>query len=367
MKYSERVTDYSILISILISVVYLIFIYFIPKNSLTLKQNKLLSGVIIALYLISSIIVFKAIPQLALNVDRFSVITSFWENYFNSEYVYFAKSFHGNMPGPMPFYFILALPFYLTGELGYFSLMGLITFILIIQYSKLGEKKILSATILLVTSAFYIWETISRSNIFLNSNLVLFAILFFGNTLYLPKNIHILINGVIIGLLLSTRNVLIIPFVVLFLYAIKSKSYSLFHMIKVSVIILFTFALTFAPFVVNHLYEFKQMNPFIIQSSFLMPTWLSLSCVFISVSSIFFTKSIRDVVFFSGLYLFITIIVYLIFQIFTVGFDFAIYQSKADISYLILCLPFFIFYILSIKVEMNSYENKKVKLQPSNF
>ncbi len=351
MKYIERIAPYSILISALISAVYFLFIYFLPKNSFTDKQNKLLSGIFIAVYLILSIILFSVIPQLTLNVDRFSVITSFWDSYFKSEYVYFAKSFHGNMPGPMPFYFILALPFYLIGELGYFSLMGLITFVLIIRLSKLDSQSMFTGIILLIFSAFFMWETISRSNIFLNSNLVLFAILFFSNSINMDKNRHILINGVIVGLFLSTRNVLIIPFVVMFLYVFKTKIYNLIDIIKISGIIIFTFGLTFVPFVVNHWDDFKVMNPFIIQSSFLMPAWLSITCVIFSVSTVLFIKSFRDVIYFSGLYLFITIVVYLTYQVLTVGFDNAIYQSKADISYLILCLPFFLFYIISNKSQ----------------
>ncbi len=351
MKYSDRVTQHSFLISVFLSILYFLFIYYLPKNSLTDRQNKLLIGLIIAGYIILSIFVFRLIPQLSINVDRFSVITSFWDSYFNSEYVYFAKSFHGNMPGPMPFYFILALPFYLTGELGYFSLMGLITLVLILKYAKLDVKSILSGTILLMFSAFYVWETISRSNIFLNSNLVLFAILFFSKSLNMNKNKHILLNGIIVGLLLSTRNVLIIPFVILFLYALKCKIYSFIDTIKISVIILLSFGLTFAPFVLNHWDDFKEMNPFIIQSSFLMPTWLSITCVFLSISTVLFIKSFRDVIYFSGLYLFITIVIYLFYQTVTVGFENAIYHSKADISYLILSLPFFLFYILSNETE----------------
>jgi hypothetical protein len=352
MKYSDRVTQHSVLISVFLSIAYFLFIYYLPKNSLTERQNKLLLSLIIAGYLILSIIFFRLIPQTTLNVDRFSVITSFWDSYFNSEYVYYAKSFHGNLPGPMPFYFILALPFYLIGELGFFSIMSLITFVLIIKYSKLGVKSILSGTILLVISAFYAWETISRSNIFLNSNLVLFSILFFGNSVNMDKKKHILLNGIIVGLLLSTRNVLIIPFVVLFLYALKCKIYNFMDTIKISAIILLSFGLTFVPFVINHWDDFKEMNPFIIQSSFLMPTWLSITCVLLSISTVLFTKSILDVIYFSGLYLFITIATYLLYQIFKVGFDKAIFHSKADISYLILCLPFFLFYIISDEIEL---------------
>ncbi len=366
MKYTERLFQHSILISLVISAVYIIILYFLQINTFQNRQNILFLSLILTAYFIFSIFLFRLIPQETLNVDRFSVITSFWDSYFNWEYVYFAKSFHGNLPGPMPFYFILALPFYLIGELGYFSLMGSIIFLVVLIFSKLSVKSILSGTILLLISAFYVWETISRSNIFLNSTLVLFAIIFFGKSVNMAKNKHILLNGIIVGLLLSTRNVLFIPFVILFLYALKSKIYSIFDTIKISVVILVTFGFTFVPFVVNHLEDFKEMNPFIIQSSFLMPSWLSLACVFLSISSVLFTKSIRDVIFFSGLYLFFTIVIYLLYQIFKVGFDNAIYHSKADISYLILCLPFFLFYIITSEIKLLNLKDRKGNLQYKN-
>jgi len=46
--------------------------------------------------LIGSGFIFYKIPVESLNVDRWSVITSFWDNFFKGEYVYFAKS---NMGG----------------------------------------------------------------------------------------------------------------------------------------------------------------------------------------------------------------------------------------------------------------------------
>ncbi|MDD4991685.1 MAG: hypothetical protein PHR83_05560 [Paludibacter sp.] len=117
-------------------------------------------------------------------------------------------------------------------------------------------------------------------------------------------------------------------------------------MIKVSLIILVVFALTFTPFVVNHYQEFLKINPFIIQSSSLMPSWLSFLCVFFTISTLFFTKSYDDVFYFSGLYLLITILTYLAYHICVDGFHNAFYKSNVDISYFLLCIPFFMFYLL---------------------
>jgi len=264
------------------------------------------------------------------------------------------------MPGPMPFYFILALPFYFVHELGYFSLFGLILFVIIIKYYKIERGNLFVGVLMVVGSAFYLSETISRSNIFLNSSLVLFSVLFFSNSLNMRKKYHILLNGVIIGLFLSTRNVFVIPYIVLFLHSLKSKIYNLTDTIKIGIVVLLIFATTFIPFVINHFQSFKEMNPFIIQSSFLMPQSLSLTCVLFTLTSFFITKSFKDVLFFSGLYLFITILVYVLYQVYILGFHQAIFQSKVDLSYFILCVPFFLYYILSDKPKFDKLEDKQL-------
>lgn len=357
IKYVERITNYYIILSIIISVVYYLFYHF--RNLLNTKENfkKIFFYIVILSYIILSVFLFNLKPQSTLNVDRYSVITSFWDSFFNSEYVYDSKSHLGNMPGPMPFYFLLAFPFYLTGELGYFSLSGLIVFAFILKYSKLNINNQISGILLITCSAFYLWEVISRSNIFLNSTLILFSIIFFINSLNMKKNKHIIIHGVIIGLILSTRNVLILPFIVLFLYILKNKIYHVSDFLKISVIVLITFATTFLPFVINHFQSFLKINPFIIQSSFLMPGWLSFICIITTFISFFLVKRKDDIFFFSGFFVFITIMTYFFYQVLINGFQNTLWGSKADISYFILCIPFLLYFVL-IEVKTNEFLKK---------
>jgi len=347
IKYVERVTNYYITISLIILVSYYLIYHF--RNILDAKINfkRMLFFILIFCYIILSIFIFELIPQSTLNVDRYSVITSFWDSFLNSDYAYTAKSHQGNFPGPMPFYFLLAYPFYLTGELGYFSLFGLIIFAFLLKYSKTNINNQISGMLLITFSAFYLWETISRSNIFLNSSLVLLSILFFINSLNMKRKKHIIMYGIIFGLLLSTRNVLILPFIVLFLYLIKNKIYNLIDFLKISVIIFITFAITFLPFVINHFQSFLEINPFIIQSSFLMPSWLSFGCIIMTSISFFLIKQKDEIFFFSGIFLFLTILIYFFYQILINGFQNTIFGSKADISYFILCVPFLLYFLLN--------------------
>jgi hypothetical protein len=348
VKYLSRATSYYLPISVIIVIVY--FLIWKYQNLIDEVSGKLkkINIIILLLFVIISFVVFIKVPVETLKVDRWSVITSFWDNYFNDKYVYFAKSCDNNPPGPMPFYFILALPFYFVGELGLFSLMGIILFYYLLKKNDISLKNQTIALLLVSGSLFYLWEIVSRSNIFLNGVLVLLVILYFLKQKKIASKKMVLI-GIVTGLVLSTRNVFVIPFVILFVYSINKKIINLSQLIGIGSVSLVTFIITFIPFVWNHLEDFKVMNPFIIQSSGLMPFKYTL--IFIAIAFIvgFISKSRNDVIFFSGFVLFLSICLYFIYWFVQIGFENTFFNSGADISYFILCLPFSIFHLLEIE------------------
>lgn len=344
-KYLSRVMPYSILISFGIISLYLLLwkkrdVLFLNENFS--KKLILLSLLIFALF---SFFIFKKIPVETLNVDRWSVITSFWDSYFRGDYVYFAKSNVGNYPGPMPFYFIFALPFYLMGELGWFSVLGVVLFYFIIKRNVTDQSlKFISVSLILINVP-YLWEVTCRSNIFLNASLVLWVLIYFANQQKTSSK-NSIITGILIGLILSTRNVFVIPFIIAFIYYLKAKEITVKQILLIGTVALLSFSLTFVPFVWNHFSEFKAMNPFIIQSSFLMPFKYTLLFIVASFTAGLYCKSINDIYFYSGLVLWGTISFYFIYWIFRIGYEETFVNSYADISYFILCLPFVLFHLL---------------------
>ena len=270
IKYLCRITSYYLIISVAIVFIYLIiwryknFLKNLPINLSTLNI------ILLFAFICGSFFIFNLVSAESLNVDRWSVITSFWNCYFNNQYVYFAKSNVGNSPGPMPFYFILALPFYYLGEMGWFSVMGIILFYILLKYAKTSKLNLTIGLILISSSVFYLWEVTSRSNIFINSSLVLFVLYYYLSREKLDTK-NIFSAGLLIGLSLSTRNVLIIPFITAFVYQLKKRLVNPKQFIVLGFISISTFVVTFIPFVYNHYEDFKIMNPFIIQSSALVP------------------------------------------------------------------------------------------------
>jgi hypothetical protein len=350
IKYLSRIsTDYLFITLAIISIYTIIWRY---KKGVTafLKKWHISIYLVLIGYFILSIIIFYLVPKETLNVDRWSVISSFWENYFNDQYVYYAKSFDNNYPGPMPFYFILALPFYLIGELGLFSFFGMLLFGLLIKKFNPIINYPSICFLFLASSFFYLWEITSRSNLFVNGILIMFSIIYFFRNYKTSKRPN-LTFGIIIGLLLSTRNVYVIPYIITFVFALKFNIIDFKNVIKLGIIALITFCLTFVPFVWNHFEEFKIMNPFLIQSSALMPFKYTLIFIISAIGFGFFCKKEADIYFYSSLTLFLTILFYLGLVTFEHGLHKAIFESKADISYFILGIPFSIYHLFLNKEE----------------
>ncbi len=345
LKYSSRITEFYILLSVILCLGFYL-LYSIRFSFQKLKNIKLISLSLLFLFLATSCIGFYLVPVDSLQVDRWSVITSFWDTFFSGKYAYFAQSNVGNPPGPMPFYFILALPFYLIGELGLFSLCGIVIFYLLMGYANVPKFLKLVALLFIMISPFYLWEVISRSNIFLNSSLVLLALLYF----FKNKNFGFcktLIIGLIVGLLMSTRNVFAIPFLIAFLFALRKNIISFKKLIILGAVALLIFGVTFLPFVMGHFEEFKIMNPFLVQSTFLIPFQYTIGFIFLALIFGFVCKKSADVYFYCGLILFISILIYFLYHCFIIGFSEAYFGNVIDISYFIFSAPFFLFYVLN--------------------
>lgn len=335
-KYLERFTTWAALLSVLVSLFYIV----LYRNRTLLKFiNKKIEISFIVALIIGSLLIWKKIPVETLNVDRWSVITSFWDSYFANEYAYFAKSFAGNPPGPMPFYFILALPFYLVGELGFLSIIGVLFFYWLMWYKKVNSISRTLIVILILSSFFNLWEVICRSNIFFNASLVLGSLIYILNQkIFTLKTL--VISGIFIGLLISTRNVFVISYIICFLYLWRIKAIQFKQLTVLGFISLLIFALTFIPVVYGYFDDFKQMNPFIVQSTFLIPFEYTVLFVLMAIGTSFLCKDRNDVYFYNAVVLFVSILIYLIYYICLQGFNQAFTNSAVDISYFIFCIPF---------------------------
>lgn len=209
--------------------------------------------------------------------------------------------------------------------------------------------------LLLSLSPFYIWELLGRSNIFVNAVLVLASLIyFFKKELDLKR---LIITGIMVGLLMSSRNVFVIPYSIAFLFALRSRWIRFKQFAALGLIAIVVFCFTFSPFLVGHFHSFMEMNPFLVQSTFLIPFEYTLGFVSMAMMFGFLCKTKTDVYFYSGICLFISILIYFLYHIIQVGFYKTYFESIGDVSYFILSIPFLLYYMIVMKMEQSDFPN----------
>lgn len=348
-KYAARITSHFLVIALIsCSTLYIIWL---KKTVIAKKMNFFDKKIYLIFYFFLALSLLYTIPKETIKVDRWSVITSFWDNFFQNQYVYYARSFDGNNPGPMPFYFIMSLPFYFLNELGLFSLVGACLLPLLFKKNNVDHHFSLYFVIC-VFSPFYMHEVVCRSNIFSNALIIVLVIFYFFKN-YNGSVKSNIIFGIAIGCTLSTRNIFVIPYIILFIYAIKSKFINLKSAISIALIAICIFAITFIPFAWNHISDFLKINPFIIQSDYLLPLKYSLWFVFFSFAFGFFCKNKNDVYYYSGVLLFLTILFYHLLITSSDGFLKSFFDNGADVTYFLFCIPFFMTYYLSTSKKID--------------
>lgn len=344
-KYSLRYTEFGFYVAtILLAIQFLVFKYG-DKISISNKLKKIICFCFLFFLVGLVIISHFAIPLESLNVDRWSVISSFLTELYNGNYPYYAKSHMGNFPGPMPVYFLIAAPFYEIGELSILSSLGylFLMILVIIKVKKVENIKFL--IFYFFTSLFMIWELTVRSNIFTYS---FFTLLILNQFINLDNKNILKFYGLAIltGLMLSTRSIYILPYIIYFLSSLINNEISFKNLFLFLTVALIAFISTFVPFIYFFPNDFFQMNPFIIQSSFLVPQFYTLIFIAISVLLSFLIKNKTDKLFYSGFSLFIAILIYSIYHIVNYGVEVSFFNSRIDISYFIFCIPFLIKYLM---------------------
>lgn len=340
IKYAERITGWYPAVAVAVVALQAGFYYGRHRMASILEHLKIGPALYPVGFMVAAAGLFTLIGKETLAVDRWSVIESFWDMHFAGGYAYDARSFDNNPPGPMPFYFILNLPFHLMGETGWFALVGVVLLFFMLRGRGLRHMVFLQ----LALGAWLWWEIASRSNVFTNGVLVLGAMVFFFRY-YNKTAVQSLLFGCLFGLVLSTRSVFLIPLLCMGIFAWKNGRLDFCQVLLMAFSALLVFAATFLPFVSGHWDRFGEANPFIVQSTFLLPFGYTVFFVLMAAVAGWLCKNEDDVFFSSGLLLFATILCYLSYTVWRVGFSEAFFGSAADISYFILCIPFALWYV----------------------
>jgi len=347
-KYSSRVTPYYYLLSIAFALTLPVLFYLaghIPEKYFTKK----VFFVFVILFISFSIVCFAIIPQESLRVDRYEMIRLFWDNFFAGINPYTPRSLGTNIPGPFPFYFYLALPFYAIGELGFLSLLGFLLFIVLLRKFIQDESNRILILLALMLSPAYWWEIVARSTLFLNTTLVV-AYIFLLAILDLEKNKNIIFSAILFGLILSTRSIVLtvmLPY--LFFIGVYKTGLKKLSLWVLGIGIGFT--ATFLPIVFFSGF-FPSNNPFAVQNIFL-PLWFPITILLLMIVISIRIHEISEFIFISMLMMVVLVFAYFFLQVTHDNFYIALFKDGADISYIILTLPFVLIGLGQIKFIRN--------------
>lgn len=270
-----------------------------------------------------------------------------WLNFLlNGQYPYNSEFLPSGFPG----LFLTALPFYLFGNSSLIIPVGMGIFLFFNWLNTDTANEISLRSIMLFFSPVIIYEFAVRSELFFNMVLVI-AIIYLIDKYIDPHkmNFPFFLLAVLSGVVLSTRIVTAVIFLIYFLYFFRSNFKSL---VIFSAMAWAVFLILLLPFITWNIESFKTNGPFSVQSAVSYLPFAAV-IVFLACALImgWLVSNLQEVFFAAGLWLFGIVIFSFLLKIIGYGFYTAFIEDKIDLSYLIFCFPFFILAIKEYKVD----------------
>jgi hypothetical protein len=309
------------------------------------RQNALFIFLVAAAALCLTLLMFRFDPA-TIRVGRYPAMHDWLSRLFDSEFPYNSDT----RPSGFPFLFVVAMPFYFLGDLGLLQVFGFLVFagLVYLRFRNGGTAKI-RCILLLIATPVFVYEIVVRSELFSNMVLVLLYFAVFERLRTRAETFIPVLLGLAGGLILSTRGIVIIPYLVFFSYLLKKKSIK--YNLTLGVSIIGGFLLTLVPFICWNRDYFIHYGPFAIQSSYI-PGWLLAAVVIVTCWLGLSAKSLRAV--YSAISFLLAGIVAVVFfmAVIRVGWHAAVIESRFDISYFCFTIPF-----LLISLKFNQRDN----------
>lgn len=340
-KYSSRLISNTFAV-LLIVAVYIIGYQalFIFLNRLDAKKHAWLSNqrlllAAFGLLIIGAIVVVTIMPDTS-RVTRYSAIVEWIRRWQAGQFPWGGQTQFA--PSGLPFLFMLALPFYYLGNIGYMEVIGIILFgVILLKFYAQNRAKWLSLFLLVLLPTFY-YEILVRSELFFNMVLIIFIIALTEKYLDPQKpNLWFFILGIFLGLGLSTRSIVGLIYAGYYVYKFRRH---VWQGILFSGFSLFVFGLTLLPFMAeNALVFLGEGGPFSVQMGYLS---VGATVVFVLISMIagWSASNMEDVFFYEGLLLFLIVVIALLPVAAQLGLYETIIKDGFDITYFIFCVPF---------------------------
>lgn len=339
LKYSGENSVYY-LVAYLLAI--LILGAFYVKINLKIVVYKYLFWILVALFFFFSLILNYYVDDTSLNVDRWDAMEIGIKAVLNNEYPYDIKDSMGRESSNLPFLIILGMPFYLIfGSVGFLQSFSFLLFSYLIFKVFHNYKLRLAGLVLLVLSPSYLWEVYVKSDLLSNFVIVISYSYLIWTRFIQYKKIKIEWVSLLTALVFLTRLSVLIPLTIILLKALYKLTFSgkfrfagIFTLAVSGILYFFLRNAENWEVLINH-------NPFTIQGS-KQPIALSVFLIIMAIYFSFKAKSFFDIVFSSGLILFIAVFSTFLLYLLEFGYAKVIDDSFFDLSFFNMSIPFII-------------------------
>jgi hypothetical protein len=335
-KYTARITSLpwatSLLYLVLLGLFVLLLYRMIELRLTPATENLIYYGLILIFAVVLTLVMFQFDPAI-IRVGRYPAIHEWITRFLNSEFPYASHT----RPSGFPFLFVLAMPFHFLGDIGYFQIFSfsVLGILIHLRYGPGGMNRF-RCIFLLMAAPIFLYEIVVRSDLFSNMIMVMLYLAMVEMVGERASRIGLILLGIMGGLLLSTRGIVLLIYIPFFGYLFRRKiirdGWFLLSM-------LLGFSLSLAPFLVWDWTNFTNFGPFSIQLSHI-PNWALILAIAGSLCCALTVESLKRIYSSVGFILFgVTFMVFII-SVIDFGWYPAVLGDRFDISYFCFALPF---------------------------
>ncbi len=336
-KYALPYFSNQIIVPVIYFIISIVLILILLSRKIDFKLSAnnyrtLYVSVTMILALLLTILMLQFKPT-SIEVGRYPALYDWISKLLSGEFPYDSSA----KPSGFPFLFILAIPFYLLGDVGAFQIFSFLILAAILYFRFRDNSTIsLRLLILLVLSPIFIFEIVVRSDLFSNIVIVLLYLMYCEKYLSKKKLLIQIELGLLGGFLLSTRGIVLIIFILYFVWKIRD---SRINSVSFLTSMLVGFLITLVPFAVWNWEYFINYGPFAVQMSYVPGWFIVLSVIFSSIWAVKI-KEIERIYFAVATMLFVVVFGALVIYVVRFGLIDSAINNQFDISYFCFPLPF---------------------------
>ncbi len=335
-KYVSPISSQPVVVSLCYIIAATLFILLLFRHMQSIPSSKAINivyfSMLTCLALLLTFLMFQFDPQ-QIRVGRYPAMHDWITRLFSHEFPYASPV----RPSGFPFLFVIAMPFYFLGDLGLLQIFTFMAFgvLLHLRYHQKSINEF-RPILLLTVAPMFLYEVVVRSDLFSNMIMLMFYLAMLETFSQKGGRISLSILGIIGGLLLSTRGIVLLMYIAFFGYFFRRRTIhdGLFFMSM-----LVGFILTLVPFLIWDWTYFMNFGPFSIQLAHI-PNWILILSIAASIYCALAVKSLKGIYFSVSLVLFGVICVPFIVAVLNCGWHKTILKDGFDISYFCFTLPF---------------------------